>query len=378
VFYKLQINLKNENKAYIITHRRTENHTNMFSPPPPQPNYYEILGVSPQASPQEIKANYRKLSFKFHPDKNKDSGAQETFQAISSAYEILSDPQKRQQYDFERENPYGGGGGGGGFTGGDLNDILNMMFGGGMRHHAGFSGPTGFPGSTGFPGPGIHVFNMSSGPPPPGGGPRFATMNFAGPQQGMPHPIFEELFGGGVGGGGGGGVPPPPPLTKEITLTLEQCYSGCSMPVELARRIDGGDTELETIYINVPHGIDNNETIVISGKGNVQGSIQGDLKVVVSILPHVRFERSGLDICMKKTVTLKEALLGATISFQHLNGKNYNLTSAPEIITPGMRRRFQGLGMMRGEHHGDFWLEFGVEFPVTLTPEQREALILGL
>ena len=167
---------------------------------------------------------------------------------------------------------------------------------------------------------------------------------------------------------------PPPSLNKEVALTLEQCFAGCSIPIELERRLDNGDAEFETIYINVPPGIDHNETILISGKGHVQGQMQGDVKLLITILPHTRFERSGLDICMKKTVTLKEALLGAIISFQHLNGKNYNLTSAPEIICPGMRRRFQGLGLNRGEHQGDLWLEFSVEFPETLTPEQREVL----
>ena len=341
----------------------------MFAPPPQPrlPDYYEILGVGPQSSPQEIKAAYRKLSFKFHPDKNKDPGAQEIFQAISSAYETLSDEQKRQQYDFERMHPgarmhMGGGGGGGGGGEQELNEFLNMVFGGfpGMMRH----GPVGAGG-------GIHVFNMSGGfPQPP-------------PQGAVPPPIFEELFGSG---GIHMRMKEPtviPIIVKEISLTMEQCFTGCTVPVEISRQLFSGagatpNVELETIYVDIPRGIDHNETIVIREKGNARDGRYGDLKLIAVILPHSQFERTGLDICLKKTVTLKEALLGATISFQHLNGKNYNLTSSPEIIQPGMRRRFQGLGMMRGEHQGDFWLEFGIEFPVTLTPEQREALLLGL
>jgi len=294
-------------------------------------NFYEILGVPKTATPTEIKQAYRQLSFKFHPDRNKDPHAQSIFQSIGEAYETLSDPSKRRHYDKELVFGEGMMGNGGIFMGGDeinINEMLNMMFHGATMG----GGPIGRM-------PGIHVFEMNS------------TASYL------------------------------TPLVKPIALTLEQCYSGCTIPVELERTITHHELEIpriekETIYIDVPPGIDNNESIIIEHKGNIVCGKRGELKIVVQILPHAYFHRSGLDIMFKTNISLKEALLGTTISFQHLNGKLYNITSTPEIIYPGMKKQISGLGMKRpgSNNVGNLWFEFCIVFPHSLTDSQREAL----
>jgi curved DNA-binding protein len=306
----------------------------MFSPPPPPDaasDFYKTLGVPPTASLTDIKQAYRKLSFKYHPDRNKDPSSQSIFQTINEAYETLSDPSKRTQYDRRQA-----GASVGGFDDEDLQHMLNMMFGGG--------------GGRG----GVHVFEFGARP---GGGGDFFHF-------GPPPPMAAG---------------PPPPLVKPLVLTLEQCYTGCTLPVEIERVVQQypmQTSEKETLYVDIPVGIDTNEYIVIRDKGHIVGDKTGDLKIVVQIAHHDHFQRNGLDLYYKNTISLKEALLGTTISFQHLNGKLYNITSAPEIIYSGMKKQIAGLGMLRPGHAitGNLWLEFAVVFPHSLSEAQRETL----
>jgi DnaJ-class molecular chaperone len=305
------------------------------------PNHYEVLGVEENADDSEIKKAYRSLSFKHHPDRCQDENSGAIMQQLNEAYEVLRDPAKRQQYDAELQ----------GF--------------GGMQ---GF--PPGFPPGFGMQGMGVNLFDML-----------FSQMGGQG-MGGMPGGINIEI----VHNGNGATfirrhIGKPETITKQITITLEQSYTGFIAPIEIERwtmRKEDGIriSEIETIQVQIPAGIDNGESILLEGVGNrVEGSHSGDIKIGVVIDKHAIFIRNGGDLLFKKSLTLKEALCGTQFQFEHLNGKNMTLTVANAIVFPGGKKIFQNLGMPKKDGtSGNLTIEFDVQFPATLTPTQKEQL----
>ena len=296
-------------------------------------NHYEILGLQSNADEGEIKKAYRTLSFKYHPDRatGDPEESNQMMQKLNEAYEILRDPQKRQQYDNE------------------LNGIpMHGM-------------PPGFPG-----------FPMHGMPP------------------GMPN-IFEMMFNmGGMGGNMGGGIEiihngqgtfikrhigKPQTISKTVSITLEQAFTGGVLPVEIERWVQNGDlqiTETETVNVKIPANINNNDCILLEGIGNrINASHVGDVKLQIVIEKHPVFTRQGNDLIFKKNLTLKEALCGTQFQFEHLNGKELTLNVSNTVIFPGGRKAFPNLGMTTS---GNLIVEFDVTFPATLTTEQKEQL----
>jgi len=279
-------------------------------------DYYKVLGIDKSASKEEIKKAYRKLSLKHHPDKGGDVN---DFKKLNEAYEILGNEEKRNEYD----NP--------------------------NKHQFQHMGHGDFP---------------------------------------FPQDIFESLF------RGQGGMPniqifrngipvrrenqPPAPITQTLTITIEEAFSGCSKPIEIERWIEEDGVkrvESETVYIDIMEGIDNNETIVVKDRGNIQkNGMKGDIRVIIRINNDTEFIREGLNLIYKKTLTLKESLCGCSFSIKHLNGKEYQLNNKSLVIKPNYKKICQQLGMKRGNHMGNMYIFFNVEFPDTLTPEQIEIL----
>lgn len=287
-------------------------------------NYYQVLGVSEQASKDELKKAYRKLQMQYHPDKN--PGNEECVkmtQKINEAYEVLGDEQKRAQYDHMRANPgappfmrmnsqHGHG------HPAEMDDIIKMMFGGAVP-----------------PGMKFHFF----------------------------HP----------------GMSKPPPIVKTLQLTMEQVFTGASVPVEIERWIvDHGvkTQEKETIYVDVPAGIDENEMIIIRDKGNVAADdSKGDVKLVFAIQNTTSFKRAGLDLVLEKTVSLKDALCGFSFDIQYFGNKVLTMTNhRGNVVSPEFRRVYPGMGLKRGEHKGNMVVVFHVQFPEKLTEEQIQTL----
>ena len=302
-------------------------------------NFYNILGVSEKSTKDEIKKAYRSLQMKYHPDKN--PGNQESInmtQKINEAYETLGDEQKKEEYDMMRNNP---------FMRMDsrgphnmdvpLNDIFNMMFG----------SPFGMPGMPGMPGgmpqgAKIHIFH---------GGP----MNF---QQAMNKPI---------------------PIMKSLQITMAQVFTGASIPLEIERWILENGTkvfEKETIYVDIPQGIDENEMIVLRERGNIiSDQVKGDIKINILIQNNTAFKRSGLDLILDKTISLKEALCGFSFELNYINGKSYTLNNNKgSIVPPEYKKIYPEMGLKRGEHKGNMIINFHVEFPTILTTEQIDKL----
>jgi DnaJ-class molecular chaperone len=317
-------------------------------------SFYDILGVSEKASQEEIKKAYRSLSLKFHPDKN--PGNQEAigkFQKISEAYENIGDPQKRQEYDATRNNPFmkmAHNGGGMEAHFGNVDEIFKTFFGGPFGMSFGGEQMGGnFPG--GF-GERIHVFH--NGMPMPG-------MNF-------PNNFAQNLQ-------------KPTPIIKNVTIEIEQVLTGVNIPVDIERWvIENGNKvfEHETIYVNIPKGIDDNEIIILGGKGNVlNDSIKGDVKIFIKIENKTEFERIGLDLLIHKNISLKDALCGFSFELKYINNKVYTINNTSgNIIPPEYKKIISNMGLTREGHpqSGNLIIQFHITFPEKIDEDKINLL----
>uniref|UniRef100_A0A6C0HCR1 J domain-containing protein n=1 Tax=viral metagenome TaxID=1070528 RepID=A0A6C0HCR1_9ZZZZ len=317
-------------------------------------NHYKTLEVPENASPEEIKKAYRRLSLKYHPDKNPGKPEViETFQKISSAFEVLGDPQKKAEYDGMKNNPFlrmnsmGGNGDMPPFQ--NMDDLFANLFFAGMPGMMPMGGMQGMPG--GFPfagGPNIQVF-----------------------RNGVPINVHQ-------------GLQKPTPIIHTICINMEQVLNGASVPLEIERWIiENGNKvfEKQTIYVNIPKGSDDNEIIMLRDIGNfVNEQCKGDVKIFIKVENDSGFRRHGLDLVLEKTISLKEALCGFTFDMKYINGKNYSINNqAGNIIVPEYQKVISGMGLAReGHKNGNLIIHFKVQFPEKLNEEQiaklREAL----
>lgn len=288
---------------------------------------YSTLEVSENASMDEIKKAYRRLARKYHPDINKEAGAEEKFKEINAAYEILSDPQKKAQYDQFGDGMFGGQNfsdftRGAGANGMNLDDILSQIFGSG----GGFSSKGGRGSFGGF-----------------------------------------ESFGGGFGGFGGGGFGGfgTPNLDLQDTITI---------PFSTA--ILGGKYHYNHFDIKIPAGIKDNETIRLKGKGKSSGGYSGDLLLKVRVAKDESYEREGDDLIKTFDIPLKIALFGGSVEVQTLH-KDVKL-KIPQGVKNNQRFRLKELGAINRKSgaKGDLYLKANIILPSlsSLSPELTELL----
>ena len=172
----------------------------------------------------------------------------------------------------------------------------------------------------------------------------------------------------------------PEPLTIPLTITLEQAYYGCTIPVNIEQWIMIGETKIneeETTYVNIYEGIDDNEIITLEQKGNVTSEqVKGDVKIAVHIENNSCFQRSGLDLLYNKTISLKEALCGFSFELEHINNKKlaFNNKSNISVIKPNYRKKIPNMGMKRKDNIGNLIVTFQIDFPDKLTSEQQETI----
>jgi curved DNA-binding protein len=316
-------------------------------------DYYKVLGVERGASADEIKKSYRKLALKYHPDRNKEKDAEAKFKEISEAYAVLSDDEKRRQYDvvgdtrfhqqYSSEDIFRGTdfssifsdfdlGGAGGFE-----TIFGRMFGGG--------GGGSF-GSGGF---------RRSGP---GGGAGAGTAGFG--------------FGGRPGFGGQGGRGEGQDLEYKLTIGFNEAFTGGERQLNL-RLPDGTARELK---IKIPAGVKDGGRLRLNGKGapSPYGGAPGDLLVVIEVAEHPRFKRLDADVEAPITLKISEALLGVSKDVETLDG--VKKVKVPAGVKPGTKIRLKGLGFPTPGKtgRGDFYAVVDLTVPDRLSKQQKSAV----
>ena len=345
-------------------------------------DYYEVLGVSKGASDDELKKAFRKEAKKYHPDLHPgDKEAEAKFKEINEAYEVLSDPEKRQRYDqfgHAGVDPnYGAGGGAysGGF--GDFGDIFSDIFGGGF----GFGGG-----------------NRRNGPKRGNDVRQVVNVSFEEAAFGCKKKINitkQESCPSCGGTGARKGTSPETCQhchgtgqiqTQQRTIlgymtnvtTCPQCHGTGKIIKEPCKdcRGTGKIRNSKTVEINIPAGIDDGQTMQLSGQGEPgeRGGPNGDLLVTVRVRRHEIFERQDNDVYLNMPISFVQAALGATLTVPTLDGAvEYDI---PEGTQSGTRFRLRGKGIpfIRGKGRGDQYVTVTVEVPKNLSSRQKELL----
>ena len=357
-------------------------------------DYYEVLGVSKNATDAEIKSAYKKMAIKYHPDRNPgDKEAEEKFKAAAEAYDVLRDPQKRQKYD---QFGFAGMGGQGGFGGASMNmDDIFSMFGDIFGGRGGFGGFEGFEGFSGF---------------------------------------------GGFGGGGGGRKTyKGADLRLKVRLTLEEVATGVTKKFKVRKHVtctacngsgsaDGkketcsqckgtgnvyktinsmfGRMQTQTvcptcngtgsiiknkctkcngegvvngeeiIEVAIPAGVDDGMVVTASGKGHAgkQNGVPGDIQVFIEVEPHKELHRNGQNLEYNLLLDVPTAVLGGSAEIPTLDGKVKIKIEAGTQPGKVMRLRGKGLPAVSGYGYGygDLIVNIGVYVPRNLSKEEKE------
>ena len=274
-------------------------------------DFYQVLGVSKTASPEELKRAYRKLALQYHPDKNKTKEAEEKFKGINHAYEVLSDSQKRQQYDQFGPSAFAGGQQGP-FTGGF----------GGFR--SGQQGPFTYTYSTG------------------GGAQGFDFGGFTDPFE-----IFEQFF---------GGASPFGRRKPAYSLTID--FIEAIRGVQKSVNING-----KLRKIKIPAGIDNGSRIRFD-----------DFDLIIDVRPHSGFVREGQDIITEKEISMVQASIGGIVDVETIDGSvklKIPQGTQPGAL---VRLRSHGVPYVQGKGRGDHYVRIRVAIPTKLKGKQKDLL----
>lgn len=340
-------------------------------------DYYDVLGVPREASPDEIKKAFRRRARETHPDVNDGHNAEETFKQINEAYEVLSDPDKRARYDrFGTADPRMGGGYGADFGGDfiDMNDLFSVFFGG--------AGGGRTPGPVNREGRDLRTQIAITLEDAATGGPRDVTIS---------HPMTCGTC-QGSGAAEGGTVQTCPVCNgsgqkrtqRRTILGVMESLTPCDRCGATGTVIDrpcptcGGQgrvNDTETLRIDVPAGIPDGFTLRVPGKGEagMRNARSGDLLVTVRVLPHEFLHREGNDLHAMAAINIAQAALGGEIIVPGLS------EDVPVPFGTGIHAgdtvRVRGKGMPRMDGgHGDFVVHLDVTVPTKLTKRQKELL----
>ncbi len=289
-------------------------------------DFYQVLGVAKTATADEIKKTYRKLAMQYHPDRNPGKEGEDKFKEVGEAYSVLSDTDKRAEYDKLRDAIASGAGFGGGMPGGfrvedfgfgeefDVEDLLSQLFGGA------FSGSGQRPGRV--------AFNFG------GGGNPFRR----GPQRGRD-------------------------VETEVTLSFEEAASGSERKI----RTTSGD-----VTVRIPAGVKDAQRIRVRSRGEqVKGAESGDLYVRVKVAPHAFFGRKDADLLLTLPITFAEAALGSEVKVPTLNGPVK--LKIPAGTSSGRTFRIRGRGVNKPDgNKGDLLATVQVSVPEKLSKEEKE------
>ncbi|WP_062381718.1 DnaJ C-terminal domain-containing protein [Demequina pelophila] len=292
-----------------------------------QKDFYKTLGVSKDASAEDIKKAYRKLARDLHPDRNPgDAGAEQRFKDVGEAYSVLSNAEERQQYDQIRA--MGGGarfqaGGPGGA--GNFEDMFGGMFGGGR------------------------------------GGQQFRGQQFGGQGGG-----FDDILSGLFGGGFQQGPQKGQDVAAAVEVTFRQAAEGATVQLGLSG---------QTVSTRLPVGVANGQKIRVPGKGRPgsNGGPAGDLLLTVHVAKHPVFTADGLNLKARVPVRYDEAVLGAHIEVPTLTGEQVRV-KVPQGTQSGTTLRVKGHGLTSKKGTGDLLVTIEVAVPKKLSRDARKAL----
>ena len=278
-------------------------------------NFYEILELTEDASPDDIKKSYRRLSLLHHPDKNGNSPESKSkFQEICEAYEILGNPENKMRYDGEKNG---------------INIMTNDI-------HELFR----------------NLFQMSANDEG-----TFRIFHANIPHQIRPPSIVQSI------------VIPFEKVLMDLKIPVEITRFIHDENMKI--------TETETIYVYIPIGIDDGEIMIIREKGNIINNFKGDVKIFIKIENSTEFKRFGLDLIYEKTISLKDALCGFRFELKHLNSKTYTITNSNavgNVIHPNYKKMIPNMGLSRDNHIGNLIIIFSVKFPEVLSETVLEEL----
>uniref|UniRef100_A0A8C4ZD33 DnaJ heat shock protein family (Hsp40) member B1b n=1 Tax=Gadus morhua TaxID=8049 RepID=A0A8C4ZD33_GADMO len=294
-------------------------------------DYYDVLGITKSATVDDIKKAYRKQALRYHPDKNKSPEAEDKFKEIAEAYDILSDPKKKDVYDrFGEEGRFG----------------------------------------------------MAR---------RFVS-TWSSVSIGDPHAVFAEFFGGRNPFDQlfGNRLPrsfsgtsltkrQDPPVVHDLQVTLEEVFSGCVKKMKISHQRLNPDrrswrTQDKILEVEIKKGWKEGTKITFPKEGDeTPTNIPADVVFVLKDKPHPVFRRDGADIIYPAKVSLRDALCGCTVRAPTLDGRTVTLTTS-DIVRPGMKRRITGEGLPLAKspgRRGDLVVEFEVKFPESLSASAR-------
>jgi len=303
-------------------------------------NFYDILGVSENASPEEIKKAFRTLAKKYHPDRNPgDKTAEAKFKEISEAHETLSNSKKKAEYDTMRK--YGAFTGAGARPGGAGSGGADFDFSDLFRQGAGGRG-------------GFQTF-------------RFGSSGIDGLED-----IISSFF-GGADPFAGTRTRRRPRMQRGADLTASLSISFMESINGTKRTITIGQTG-KKLAVRIPKGIEDGGKIRLAGQGmpGPPGGQNGDLIIMVHVMQDEQFRREGNDIHTSVTISFKQAILGCKVNVKTLT-KTVALT-VPTGTQPGTKMRLKGQGLAVSGSQGDLYVEIKVDIPKTLTEEQRRML----
>ena len=349
-------------------------------------DYYEVLGVEKNATPEQIKKAYRKLAKKYHPDMNPgDDEAANKFKEVNEAYEVLSDKEKRAKYDqfgFDGLDPnFGAGGFGGGFGGFDFGDILSSVFGGGG--FGGFGGGGGHDRNAPMQGPNLReVLRLT-----------FEEAAF-GCEKDIPIERIEackECQGKGTTDPNGvqtcqrchgtGVIQTQQRTPFGVMQTQQECpeCGGDGHIIKNPCKVCSGRGLVRrrtTVHVKVPAGINNGQAINMHGQGHVgrNGGPNGDLIISIAVSPHPMFTRDGFDVHYTHPVSFVDATLGGELEIPTIDGKvKYTLPAGTQGDTT-FRLKGKGIPRLNKSGRGDQYVTVSIQVPTNLSAEAKSAL----
>jgi len=287
--------------------------------------YFSILNITRDSTLNDIKKAYRLMSIKHHPDKNGNdkngNASSEQFNKINEAYSILMSNydsiklvEKKQDHEYANKSLV---------TNNGYANVANNGF--ANNDYANVANDTMISKY-------VNVINRN----------------------------YEDII-------------------INLAVNYNEAYNGCNKPINVERKINVNNVighEKETLYVQIPKGIDNNEIITLVNKGNSyvnNGVSHSNVKITIQLIPHELFERNGLDLIFIKSISLKEALLGFSFMLNHINSKSYNITCT-EIFHFNYEKIKPSMGFMRDSFVGNLIIKFNIVFPVYLSLDTKKQL----